>query len=55
MTSLSHLLSCLYHDSDLGEAPSVGFMCAHVRAGPNMHIHSVCVCVCACEAKPKSI
>lgn len=42
MTSLSHLLSCLYHDSVLGEAPRVG-LCAGTK-----HAHaSVCVYVCA--------
>lgn len=29
MTSLSHLLSCLYHDSVLGEASRVGLCALH--------------------------
>lgn len=49
MTSLSHLLSCLYHDSDLGEAPRVGFFFVVVCAPLNMHMpHCVCVCADAC-------
>lgn len=48
MTSLSHLLSCLYHDSVLGEASRVGLCARHQTRMRLSECAGARGCQCAC-------